>query len=295
MSIIVTPIPRVIDLAAPAFTLGTANSAGSAETAVASDSTLLVFDTTSPASVAASAAVGSATTAPRRDHVHPGVPGFDGTDPASVAATASVGSATTAPHRDHVHPGIPGAGTVVDNAITRFDGTGGSAVQGYSSLAPTISDAGVISLTSGALKFPATQITSADANTLDDYEEGTWTPDLQFGGAKVGITYGSGNQVGTYTKIGNFVLFQAYIQLTSKGSSTGNAQLYGLPFATASAPYTGAILQLRQVSFADSPSGLIVSSQISFAETANDGTYSTLTNANFADNSEVHVSGLYRV
>jgi hypothetical protein len=72
MSISVTPIPRLIDLAAPAFTLGTANAAGSAETAIASDSTLLVFDTTNPAAVSASAAVGSATTAPRRDHVHPG-------------------------------------------------------------------------------------------------------------------------------------------------------------------------------------------------------------------------------
>ena len=72
MSIHVTPIPRLIDLAAPAFTLGTANAAGSAETAVASDSTLLVFDTTVPESVATSSAVGSATVAPRRDHVHAG-------------------------------------------------------------------------------------------------------------------------------------------------------------------------------------------------------------------------------
>ena len=72
MSIQVTPIPRLIDLAAPAFTLGTANAAGSAETAVASDSTLLAFDTTLPESVATSSAVGSATVATRRDHVHAG-------------------------------------------------------------------------------------------------------------------------------------------------------------------------------------------------------------------------------
>jgi hypothetical protein len=69
MSIVVTPIPRLIDLAAPAFTLGTANAAGSAVTAVASDSTLLAFDTTLPAATGTSA-VGTATTAPRRDHVH---------------------------------------------------------------------------------------------------------------------------------------------------------------------------------------------------------------------------------
>lgn len=73
MSISVTPIPRLIDLAAPSFTLGTANAAGSAVTAVASDATLLVFDSTAPTSVAASSVVGTATTAPHRDHVHAGI------------------------------------------------------------------------------------------------------------------------------------------------------------------------------------------------------------------------------
>jgi len=72
MSIAVTPIPRLIDLAAPAFTLGTANAAGSAETAVASDATLLAFDTTVPTTIAysASAAAGSGTTASYRNHTH---------------------------------------------------------------------------------------------------------------------------------------------------------------------------------------------------------------------------------
>ena len=71
MAIVVTPIPQLIELAAPAFTLGTANTAGSAITAVASDSTLLAFDTTLPAAVG-SAAVGTAVVPPRRDHVHSG-------------------------------------------------------------------------------------------------------------------------------------------------------------------------------------------------------------------------------
>jgi len=72
MSIVVTPIPRLIDLAAPSFTLGTANAAGSAATAVASDSTLLAFDTTVPTTIAygASAAAGSGTTVSYRNHTH---------------------------------------------------------------------------------------------------------------------------------------------------------------------------------------------------------------------------------
>jgi len=72
MTITVTPISRLIDLTAPAFTLGTANAAGSAITAVASDSTLLAFDTTLPDAITfgQSGAVGAATTVTRRDHAH---------------------------------------------------------------------------------------------------------------------------------------------------------------------------------------------------------------------------------
>jgi len=73
MSIQVTPIPRLTVLTVPAYTLGTANAAGSASTAVASNSTLLAFDATDPAEVAASAVVGTAVVASRRDHVHAGV------------------------------------------------------------------------------------------------------------------------------------------------------------------------------------------------------------------------------
>jgi hypothetical protein len=72
MSIVVTPIPRLIDLAVPAFTLGTANAAGAAETAVASNSTLLAFDAVVPDAITfgQSGDVGSAVVASRRDHAH---------------------------------------------------------------------------------------------------------------------------------------------------------------------------------------------------------------------------------
>jgi len=203
MSINVTPIPRLIDLAAPAFTLGTANAAGSAVTAVASDATLLAFDTT---------------------------------DPAAVAASAVVGSATVAARRDHVHPGTTGAGTVVDDAITRFNGTGGSSLQGYSSLSPTISDTGIISLTSGALKFPATAISSGNANTLDDYEEGTWTPsiaDSSHDGTGEGQVYSL--QAGFYTAIGREIFITGRVVISNLGTMTTSSHAFieGLPFTPA--------------------------------------------------------------
>jgi hypothetical protein len=72
MAIQVTPIPRLTVLTVPAFTLGTANAAGDAISAVASNSTLLAFDATNPADVSTTAAVGTATVTARRDHVHAG-------------------------------------------------------------------------------------------------------------------------------------------------------------------------------------------------------------------------------
>lgn len=72
MAIHVTPIPSTIVLAAPSFTLGLANAAGSAVTAIASDSSLLTFDTTAVDAITfgQSGNVGSATVASRRDHAH---------------------------------------------------------------------------------------------------------------------------------------------------------------------------------------------------------------------------------
>ena len=67
------------------------------------------------------------------------------------------------------------------------------------------------------------------ANLLNDYEEGTFTPVLKFGGGSTGITYGQ--QFGSYTKIGNVVHIKMRMLLTSKGSDTGDARVTGLPFA----------------------------------------------------------------
>jgi hypothetical protein len=63
---------------------------------------------------------------------------------------------------------------------------------------------------------------------LNDYEEGTWTPDLKFGGANTGITYTI--RQATYTKTGRTVFIQLGIYLSSKGSATGSATISGLPF-----------------------------------------------------------------
>lgn len=100
--------------------------------------------------------------------------------------------------------------------------------------APTLSAAilgGITDVSGGKLKFPGAQSASSDVNTLDDYEEGTFTPALTFGGAATGMTFTT--QVGGYTKIGRVVIFRAYLVLSAKGSSTGAALITSLPFSNA--------------------------------------------------------------
>lgn len=90
-------------------------------------------------------------------------------------------------------------------------------------------DTGKILLPYGLLQFPATANPSSDANTLDDYREGTWVPTITFGGGSTGLTYSS--QQGFYTKIGRQVLCTFDVRLSAKGTSTGNAVIQGWPFA----------------------------------------------------------------
>ena len=74
---------------------------------------------------------------------------------------------------------------------------------------------------------------TAAANQLDDYEEGVFTPSLEFGGATTGITYSS-MRGGSYVKIGRQVTVNFGFTLTSKGSASGDATIAGLPFAVES-------------------------------------------------------------
>lgn len=55
-----------------------------------------------------------------------------------------------------------------------------------------------------------------------------WTPVLTFGGASVGMSYTS--QVGLYVRTGLVVHYTCVLILATKGSSTGNAVITGLPF-----------------------------------------------------------------
>ncbi len=81
--------------------------------------------------------------------------------------------------------------------------------------------------TAGQIPFPATAAPSADANTLDDYEEGTWTP-TDASGATLAFTSVSG----AYTKIGRLVIASAALTFPATADGT-TASIGGLPFTVA--------------------------------------------------------------
>jgi hypothetical protein len=80
-------------------------------------------------------------------------------------------------------------------------------------------------------------------NNGPSYTQGAWTPDLQFGGAKVGITYTQ--QSGVWQQVGKIMSITGDFILSSKGSSVGQAHIFGLPLAPnqpASRFVTGSII-----------------------------------------------------
>jgi hypothetical protein len=90
------------------------------------------------------------------------------------------------------------------------------------------------------ITFPATQSASTNANTLDDYEEGTWTPTfISTTGTNPTVTYS--NQYGYYVKVGRMVHINIYLTATAITGGTGWLTVGGLPFNTDSstASYSG--------------------------------------------------------
>lgn len=111
-----------------------------------------------------------------------------------------------------------------------YDGTQGI-IQTYSNRGALTSVP--VYFVNGQIKFPATQVASADANTLDDYEEGTWTPQAWQGSTQItspNVAYGR------YIKIGNMIWIGMYFYKASGApSASGQWQIRGLPFSVSAA------------------------------------------------------------
>ena len=126
--------------------------------------------------------------------------------------------------------GSPGGSTtqVQYNNAGAFGGVSGFTTDGTRVTASTtIGVGGATPSTSGSgVTFPATQSASTDVNTLDDYEEGTWTPVISDGTNNATMTTTSGN----YVKIGSMVYITCNAYVAAIGSLSGPLRIIGLPF-----------------------------------------------------------------
>jgi len=194
-----------------------------------------------------------------------------------------------------------------DNAIARFDSTSGRLIQVSSA---GVTDAGF--LTANGLTFPAVQVSSADANTLDDYEEGTWTPifgstDIFYG--DITLTYYTVPTQGLYRKIGSvvFVSFEiAVSSLTVTGSTSSALYIEGLPYI----PISGFPLNSSQITIGfaggwstNAPSiGYFNTTSITtgtgsiglnYKTSPNALTWGGITGANLSSTTTIYASGFY--
>jgi len=172
----------------------------------------------------------------------------------------------------------------------RIDSAGNVTLQKNISVgaaAPTTSGTGIT--------FPATQSASTNANTLDDYEEGTWTPVLNFGGVAGVTTYAAQN--GTYTKIGNVTTVRCYFRITAKSAATGAATLAGLPFAgkNASELYQTASIYTAANLYTGAPMCYLPTQTVTFALGQTNGTTGAVdvTNSNFSNGGDFILQTTY--
>jgi len=82
----------------------------------------------------------------------------------------------------------------------------------------------------GQIQFPATQNPSSNANTLDDYEEGTWTSSIAASENIASPALSSG----TYTKIGRLVVLSGLIGGTVTSANAAVYAIFNLPFVSSS-------------------------------------------------------------
>jgi hypothetical protein len=115
---------------------------------------------------------------------------------------------------------------------------------------------------------------------------GTWAPTLNFGAQNTGITYNS--QSGQYTAFGNLVVAYFSINLSSKGSATGQAAVGGLPVMAASTnnPAAGNVIAMTSnMSGLNGPIIVYPSGSRLFLMSQGSGSTTNLTDANFTNTS----------
>lgn len=141
------------------------------------------------------------------------------------------------------------------------------------------------------IKFPVTQVASADPNTLDDYEEGTFSPTVVYSTSGT-PTYAV--QLGRYTKIGRTVQVQIYLSFNENGA-VGNVSLGGLPFTSVNsiARSTASVFSFGLTGVTSSVTGFVNSNATTIALFLNDNAATVLSSTYTDGDQDIYVTVTY--
>lgn len=151
-------------------------------------------------------------------------------------------------------------------------------------------------INASGVRFPAIPIATSDPNTFNDYEIGTYVPTLTFGGGSTNITYGT--RYGNYIKKGREITVDGYITLTSKGTSTGSAQIESLPLVAKANMLVPILLRTSLVTGTDMIQGYKPASNATIVlnnVNLSTGVISSLTDVNFSNTSTIAFYVSYQV
>ena len=127
---------------------------------------------------------------------------------------------------------------------------------------------------------------NSSSTTLDDYEEGSWTPTMNESWTHSGTSTNN-----RYTKIGNVVTLWGHLSNVSSGTSSGDITITGLPF-TVSHSATGGTAMLNSVNFntkANNVSPFVNTSEnLFFYESAGGFAWAKMSNADLSSGDDIY-------
>jgi hypothetical protein len=190
------------------------------------------------------------------------------TSPTTVqAGTAAAPSITTS--------GDTNTGIFFPAADTIAFAEGGAEALRINSSGTVVLSGGDTSANGIGITFPATQSASSNANTLDDYEEGNWTPTITAASG----TYTTVTASGSYIKVGNAVTVRIRVDIGNNGTAATRMNIANFPFPGANTQSMSGATREDQ----NTGNGFVVSPNGESSITVNryDATYGLATGAGF--------------